>query len=235
MKSNLLKNRLNLRGLMLFGAAAAFFLSVAAGCKSDIDDATPQEAAAFNVYNASPGPLAVNFYLDNLLVNGPALAFTQQSDYILAYTGQRKFDITVGGTNQVLATQTLSFTNNHYYTAFIAGSNSAPVVVVTDDDLAAPASGKAKIRLVQMIPDATSVDLNVSGGATLFADQAFKSASAFAAIDPGTYNFTVQASDAASAALNNITIQAGKSYTVVARGMIAGNGDFGVGGSVYSR
>ena len=79
------------------------------------------DLAAFNVVNASPGQTSFNFALDNQIVNGPALVFTDQTGYISAYTGIRKFDLTLGGTTQSVLTDTLNMETNKYYSVFITG------------------------------------------------------------------------------------------------------------------
>lgn len=205
--------------LMLLGIA---FLT--ASCSKNDDEDIEVDAAALNVVNVSPGPLSINFFLDNQLVNGPALAFTQQTGYLLAYTGQRKFDATVGGTTQVVATQTLNLEKDKYYTLFFAGLNTSPEIILTEDDLTDPAAGKAKIRFINLSPDATALNLSVSGGATLFTNISYKTASGFISIDPATYNLRINTGETTMDEITSVQIEAGKVYTVWAYGLVAGTG-----------
>lgn len=210
-----------IRSFLLLSLAATLFVS----CRDNDDDDLPEpDAAAISVVNASPGQTAFNFAFDNQIVNGPALTFGIQSGYLLAYAGQRKFDATLGGTNQSVLTETITLEKDKYYSLFISGSSSLSAFL-TADDVSAPASGKAKIRFIQLSPDAGTLALNIKGGATLFNGQDFKTASAFAAIDPATYTLEIKNTGGTAIAEKEVTIAAGKIYTVWAGGMLAGTGN----------
>lgn len=201
---------------------AVFFL---ASCKNDdIDDLPQPDIAAFNVVNASPGQTSFNFALDNQIVNGPALTFTDQTGYISAYTGIRKFDVTLGGTTQSILTDTLNLETDRYYSVFISGQSPLSTLV-TEDDISAPATGKAKIRFVQLSPDAGELTLGIKGGEALFQEQEFKTASAFISIDPAQYILEIEDDGGDALTERNVTIAAGKIYTVWAGGLLEGTGN----------
>jgi len=199
-----------------------FFL---ASCKKNNVDNTPQpDIAAFNVVNAAPGQTSFNFALDNQIVNGPALTFTDPTGYISAYTGTRKFDVTLGGTTQSVLTDTLILEKDKYYSVFITGQSSLSTLI-TEDDVTTPATGKAKIRFIQLSPDAGSLSLGIKGETPLFPAQAFKTASAFIAIDPAQYIMEIKNDGGNALTESNITIAAGRIYTVWAGGLLQGTGN----------
>lgn len=190
-------------------------------CRKNNFSNEPQDAAAFNVVNASPGPLTINFFLNNYLVNGPVLAYTQESGYILATTGIRKFDATAGGSVKSLVTDTIELQKDKFYTIFISGPNTSLSTLVTEDDLSLPPSGKAKIRFIQLSPDGGTLGLGIKGGAVLFAVQAFKTVSQFIIIDPASYTFELE-SNGSAIDESTADLMAGKIYTVWAGGLKEG-------------
>jgi hypothetical protein len=68
----------------------------------------------------------------------------------------------------------------------------------------------------------------------VFANKAFKEYSAFTPVDAGTYNLEVRVAGTSTVALplNNITLQAGKIYTVFAKGLLAGSGTQALGAQI---
>jgi hypothetical protein len=153
MKINSKTNQLNLRGLFkMLMLCAAIGLVFTSCMKNDYSNYQTQPTAALNVVHASPGTASFNFALDNNFVNGPALLYGQRSGYLNAYAGKRLFSLTSGGSTQVVATDTMTLVPNNYYSLFITGLNTAPTFFLTQDDLTAPAPGKAKIRFAQLSP-----------------------------------------------------------------------------------
>ena len=234
MKRKLKVALVNLRGsfkvfaIILLCMTTLFFVS----CKKDRTEDVQVDAAALNVVNAFPGVLAISFFLDNQFVNGPALLYTQQSGYILTYVGQRKFDVTVGGTTQVLTTNSFNPEKNKYHTAFFTGTNTSPVVVFTHDDLSDPPAGKANIRFINLSPDLKPLDLAIKGGSALFTGIVFKAVSDFISIDPATYVLELRSAEAATKEIASMNLAAGKVYTVWAKGLISGSGDTEFSGKI---
>ncbi|MEJ5962592.1 DUF4397 domain-containing protein [Pedobacter immunditicola] len=211
-----------LKQTLVLLSLTVFFL---ASCKKDdIDDLPEPDIAAFNVVNASPGQTSFNFALDNQIVNGPALTFTDQTGYISAYTGIRKFDVTLGGTTQSILTDTLNLETDKYYSLFITGQSPLSLLI-TEDDLTAPATGKAKIRFIQLSPNAGELALGVKGEEELFPEQEFKAVSAFISIDPAQYILEIKDDDGDALTESTVTIAAGKIYTVWAGGLLEGTGN----------
>lgn len=233
MKPELKVALLNLRGSFKVFVILLIGLTVlVASCKKDRIETTQLDAAGLNVINASPGLLAISFFLDNQFVNGPALLYQQQSGYIATYTGSRKFDVTIGGTTQVLTTNTLNLNKDKYYTAFFAGTNASPIIVFTQDDLSDPPAAKARLRFINLSPDATALNLAIKGGATLFTGLAFKSVSDFITVDPATYTFELRSAENGIKEIADVQVAAGKIYTLWAKGLLSGSGDTAFSGQV---
>jgi hypothetical protein len=87
---------------------------------------------------------------------------------------------------------------------------------------------------VHLSPNAPAVDVAVTGGPVLFANKAFKDYSAFTPVDAGTYDLEVRLAGQATVVLPlpGITLQAGKIYTVFARGFAGGTGAQALGAQI---
>ncbi|SKB29580.1 DUF4397 domain-containing protein [Daejeonella lutea] len=198
---------------------AGIFLS---SCVKDLSNDGPQNASALNVVNASPGPLVINFFLNNNLVNGPALGYSQESRYVVTSSGSKKFDAATGGTFNSIVADTIALENDKYYSMFVTGLNNSLSTFVTEDDLSLPPSGKAKIRFINLSPDGGSFSLAIKGGAKLFSGQAYKTASTFNMVDPGVYMFELRNSENAVEHEASLDVAAGKIYTIWAGGLKEG-------------
>lgn len=206
------------------------FLSVVtvlfSSCLKDLsNNDEPQNVAGLNVVNASPGSLAINFFLDNNLVNGPSLLYGQESGYVLAVTGTRKFDAATGGTFNSIVTDTIELETDKYYSIFVTGENTELTTFFTEDDLAAPASGKAKIRFINLSPDGGTFTLAIQDGSTLFEGQTYQTASSFKEIDPASYMLQLKNAEGTDVHEASLDVSAGKIYTVWAGGLAEGNED----------
>jgi hypothetical protein len=95
---------------------------------------------------------------------------------------------------------------------------------VFEDNNAAPAAGKAHVRVIHASPDAPAVDVAVAGGPVLFSSLAFPNAAGPSPVDAGTYDLEVRAAGTTTAALEvpGVQAQAGKIYTVLAVGLLEG-------------
>jgi hypothetical protein len=138
-----------------------------------------------------------------------------------------------GGPNGPIAT--------YYHTVFAVKNTKATAdsLILFYDDLTAPAAGKAKIRFVHLAPGNPAVDFGVTGQTALFTNTVYGRAGGsilsgtgynawslgpFVTVDAGTVNFTVTKSTDRAALnilnnkLNNVTLAAGKIYTIYING-----------------
>jgi hypothetical protein len=141
----------------------------------------------------------------------------------------------VSGTPTTVINATLTLDKDMNYSVFAVDSVSKISAVVLTDDLSAPASGKAHVRFVHLSPNAPAVDIAVaSSGAVVFGNKSFKEATAFTPLDAGTYNLDVRVAGTTTVALvlPAITLQAGKIYTVFAKGFLGGTGAQALGAEI---
>ena len=143
-----------------------------------------------------------------------------------------------GGPNGPIAT--------YYHTVFAVKNAKATAdsLILFYDDLSAPASGKAKIRFVNLAPGAPNVDFQIAGQASsLFTNTAYGRAGGsvlsgnglnafslgpFVSVDAGSVNFNViKTTDQSPISitnntLTNVNLQAGKIYTIYINGTPGG-------------
>ena len=141
---------------------------------------------------------------------------------------------------QVASTQTLTVAKGQNYSAFIYSPTAtigSTAVLTTTDDLSAPATGAAKVRLVYLGAGAPSpVRLTAPSaipgafGADLTPDVAFGAASAFVPLNVGPLNLSVTTTgttrtqlvvvgDGTGSGTGTKNFESGKIYTIVVRGI----------------
>jgi hypothetical protein len=220
--------------LLLAGLATVF----AAGCKKD--DSSPTSpattpTASVMVVHASPNAPGVDLLLDNVKV-GTNLTFPNNTGYVAVDAGIRNVKVNVTGTSTTVIGADVPVGAAAAYTIFAADSVSKIAPVVLIDTLTTPASGKAHVRFVHLSPNAPAVDVAVTGGAVLFGNKTFKSFTSFTPLAAATYNLEVRLAGTSTVVLSlpNITLTAGKIYTVFAKGFVAGTAAQALGAQIIA-
>ena len=116
---------------------------------------------------------------------------------------------------------TVDFEANQLYSVFVVDEFEDAGVVVTHDNADTPAKGKAKIRVINLSPDAGDIDLMANGDEDAWsADLAFKESSDFMEVDAEEYDFQVRSSANNDLLLTvpDIQLQPRYFYTIIIRG-----------------
>jgi hypothetical protein len=219
-----------------FKIASIAFLSLAtifASCdKKTVEPVA--KTAKLMVVHASPDAPGVDLLIDNAKKNTAALAFPNNTGYLDVTAGTRNIKVNATGTSSSVITADVPFAENKNYTIFAADIVSKIAPVVLTDDLTAPAAGKAHVRFVHLSPDAPAVDIALAGGAVVFPNTAFKGSTAFTPLAAGTYNLEVRPAGTTTAVLPlpNIVLEAGKIYTVFAKGLLTGSAAQALGATI---
>ncbi|MEP0862370.1 MAG: DUF4397 domain-containing protein [Ignavibacterium sp.] len=199
-----------------------------ASCSDDENTTspTPAEKANVLVVHASPDAPGVDLLVDNT-VAGTNLTFPNNTGYLSVNAGTRNVKVNVNGTSTTVIQANLNLVANKNYSVFAVNQVSAIEPLVFEDDLTTPASGKAHVRFIHLSPNAPAVNITLTDGTIVFGNVAFKGSVNFTPLNAGTYNLQVR--DAATNAtvvleLPNITLQAGKIYTVFAKGLLGVTG-----------
>ncbi len=216
----------SLKFLSMLSIALLTMFSVSS-CSDDDDDATPAGNARLMIVHASPDAPAVDLLLDNSKVNTSPVEFLDNTAYLTVTEGTRNIKVNVAGTTTTALAANLGFTKNKNYTLFAVDSVSKLNALFIEDNLTAPASGKAHVRFIHLSPDAPAVDVALTGGGVVFGKISFKDYTDFTPLDAGTYNLEVRLAGTANVVLPlpGISLTAGKIYTVYAKGFVGGSGD----------
>jgi hypothetical protein len=203
----------------LVGGALIFVL---AGCNLDKYENDPLPPAAYvSIYNASPNSPGLSIIVDQKTINNNTFDYAEHTGYLRFYTGARNIGFGPYGASSVDADTTVTFESDKAYSVFVVNTYQDADVLVLSDDTAEPAAGKAKIRFLNLSPDAPEVNLYAEGNETaLFSGQSFKEASDFIEVDAKELDFQVKLASGGDAILNvpNARLQDGWIYTILVRG-----------------
>ncbi len=237
-----------------------FVLLAITSCKKtdylDINAASrPPLAAHISFVNALDVNEGVQFWTYITQVTKTLVPLNGYTSYIDAQFGDVQINVTQGiSTSYIVSREfgnSATFTATggpngpiatYYQTVFAIKNTKATAdsLILFYDDLTAPASGRAKIRFVNLAPGAPNVDFGITGQSTpLFTNTKYGNAGGailsgtglnaysigpFITVDAGTVSFSViKTSDQSSIAiannqLSNITLAAGKIYTIYING-----------------
>ena len=233
-KATFLKSSLALLALSIF----------AVSCKKEKDE-TPAATAKVNVIHASPDAPGVDLLVDNAKVNTSALTFPNATGYLSVNAGTRNIKVNAAGTTTTVINADIPFTKDKNYSVYAINKLASIGAILVEDDLTAPATGKAHVRFFHLSPDAPAVTVGVLNGGTftgVFSNRSFETQTtatanqAFAPVDAGTYNFDVRLAGTTTSVLTltGITLQAGKIYTVFAKGLVSGSGAQALGAQLIT-
>ena len=173
----------------------------------------------------SPDAPSVDLYVDSVRVDSN-VTYPNATGYIPFTTGLRTLSIMRSGSRDTVQRAVVPVTAGFYYTIFGMDSIARFSSMLLVDNLAPPAAGTAKLRFVQLSPNAPPVDLVVEGSITLFTEEAFTNSTDFVSMNAGTYSFDVKISGTPTilTSAHNVTIASGKIYTLFVRGFTGGVG-----------
>jgi hypothetical protein len=205
-------------------------------CDDDDDNPVtpaPTPQASVNVVHASPDGPGVDLLVDDKKV-GTNLEFPNSTGYLKVAAGTRNVKVNVTGTATTAIEADLPLSANTDYSVFAVNVVASIEALVLTDDLTAPASGMAHVRFLHLSPNAPAVDITLTDGTVVFGNYAFKDASDFTPLMAGAYDLEVREAGTTNVVLSlgSITLQAGKIYTVFARGLAGGSGDEALGAGI---
>ncbi len=185
------------------------------------------------VVHASPDAPGVDLLVDNA-VAGTNLTFPNNTGYLTVPSGTRNVKVNVTGTMTTVIEANVPFMQDRNYSVFAVNSVANIEPLLIEDDLTAPASGKAHVRFIHLSPDAPAVDITLTDGTVVFGNRAFKDFTAFTPLDAGSYDLQVRVAGTTTVALDlpGITVESGKIYTVFAKGFLSGSGTQALGAQI---
>ena len=180
--------------------------------------------AKVRVIHASPDAPAVDVFVNGnrALTNVP---FFTASDYLDLPAGTYRIQVAPTGQDASAAVIDANATieAGKAYTVAATGPVAAIKPTIIVDDLSAPASGNAKIRVYHFSPDAPAVDVKPAGGNALIAGLAFPNASDYLEVPAGSYDLQVTPAGDSTVVIDlpGTAVEAGKIYSVFATNVVA--------------
>ncbi|AIZ65301.1 hypothetical protein PK28_15780 [Hymenobacter sp. DG25B] len=201
------------------------------GCSDDNEDVAPViEQGKVQVVHAAPNAnVKVSVLADDKAVKD--LNYGENTGYTTLNAGTRVFKVNVSGTTTTVINSSQTVAKDKNYSLFAysptdQANSIAPLWV--EDDLTAPAAGKAKIRVVHLgLGAASPVSLyrteSTGTAALLIPNITFGTASAFTEVAAGASNlYLANSSNVPVIVLNSKDLAAGKIYTLLVRGSATG-------------
>lgn len=198
-------------------AISTLFVISASSCKKDTVDNEPivYGDAKLRVVNAVPGSNAQDFYQGDTKVSTTPIAFGEVSPYLTIKAGNSIISYRNTGTTTVTANASLGLYTNDSYTIFYVNNGSGSGAIIGfQDDLVAPATGKAKVRFVNIGLALTNViDVKIAGGASLATGLQYGRGTTYSTIDANT-ELSAGLGTLTPVSVPASTFQSGKTYTV---------------------
>lgn len=226
-------------------ALVAVFAAAFSSCSKDNEPGAPApQTAKVMVVHASPNAPAVDVRINNSPTPNIAnLAFPNNTAYADVPAGNINIKVSPTGTTTNVIDANVTTTANMNYSVIALDSVSKIKASVVVDNLAAPAAGNAHVRFFHLSPNAPAVSVtNVGGTTTYFGNRSFNDQNTnatfanFTPVPAGTLNLEVRTVSPNAVVLGPIpvTLQAGKIYTIFARGFVNGTGNQALGAQVIT-
>jgi hypothetical protein len=199
-------------------AAAALVMVVGfSSCKDD-DKVTPVDQTKVGVVNLLDDVSKINVHYAGKKVNTAAIQTGAFSNYISLKAANDNLVIFEDTKTDTLTKKKFDFKANQSYTAFVYGSEDEAHIEVFTDNLAAPASGKAKIRFANFANGKDGLNLFIGTATTAsISDVDFKEVKGFVEVVPASnvaIKVRAQGAETDLTQLAGANLQAGKIYTV---------------------
>lgn len=208
-------------------------LSLSSCLKNNNSEYVDPPSAGLSIFHASPGTQKFNVAIGNTIINDGyqliEFEYSKALSYVPVSPGSRNISILKRNTKDTIRTGTFNLVNDKYYSLFVTDAAPNANLVFVEDTIVVPPVGKARVRFVNLSPDAGNLDLVVNTAGTdslLFSNKAYKTASPFTNLS-GTkvYKLEIKSGATSKAVLDNVEIQSGKIYTIWAKGLSTATND----------
>jgi hypothetical protein len=205
----------------LAAALAALVLGSAA-CSDDNN--SPSSNAQVRVVHGSPDAPAVDVLVDGAKVLD-SVTYKVASGYLAVPSGSRNVKVNVHATTTSVINADVALSKDAAYTVIAVNTVASIEPLVLMDDLASPAAGNVKVRLVHGAPSVGAVDIYVTApGANLAAATPtltgvpFKGVSSYLEVPAGDYQVRITPAGTKTVAIDTgtLTLAAGQIRTGIA-------------------
>jgi hypothetical protein len=212
-----------------FAAGALLFMGVAfSACNKSNNDNPDVPVAGLMAVHLAPDVNRASITLSGNTISNPLSYNSFTGSYLAIYPGSRDVVSYDYNNGSQLATANFNFEADKYYSVFLVGADTGyrNVVVRDNFDSLSATAGKAYIRYINGIPDASSPTVTIaSNGSNVVNENAqFASVSDFKEVNAGDVAITVSNGGSINAN-RTISLEQHKIYTVLLAGLPSGTGD----------
>ncbi len=204
-----------------FVAASIVALGFTA-CKDDGDNGLPlPQKAETAVLNLLQDIDKINLHAGTVKLNSSDIDNGVLSAYLPVNAGEQNLSVFQIGETDTLVSHRHTFGKDKSYSVFVIGDADDAELVVAEDNLSSPASGKVKVRFANLVNEEETLDLWKGGDEdALVEDAAYKAVGTFVEIDAeeeASFSVKVNGEDDDVAVLEDLNLEAGKIYTIYAQ------------------
>lgn len=204
-----------------------------AACGDDDDGSGPAATSLLRVVHDSPDAPNVDVRFNGMVVLSD-VPYLAASDFLEVPSGPATLEVLVAGSDVVAIRADVDLATDVAYSVFAVNLVAEIDAVVLVDNLAPPASGDARLRLVHGAPSAGSVDVYISGpddplGEPLLENVPYLAVADDLTVPAGTYRVRITAAGTTDVAIDtgDLPLQSGVAYTAVAADAKGGGAPFG--------
>ncbi|SFG61563.1 DUF4397 domain-containing protein [Pedobacter insulae] len=215
----------------LFSFFVLFSFVAFNACKK-ADNPPNADGAYIRFINTSPTLGTYNIYFDDKIVNTMAVPFGGTVSYKPYVAGSYSVKYTTATNPESILTKQISLASKKIYSLYLVDKDDKLDALLVTDDASATSTTKAFVKFINLSPDAPALGLDIAQGASLFTNKTYKTGTEFVEVDAKAYTFEIMDSGSGTlkASLPELTLAAGRYYTIIARGMInPGPNDQGFG------
>ena len=188
-------------------------------------DETAEAKSTIRVVHAVPGLEAVDVLVDGQPVL-QRLAYGTASEYLPISADNHQIQIVPTGqpANAAVLDETVDAAPGQAYIAAVFGLLNDIKSDIYDVDMSEIEPGNARVRVINLSPDAGDIDLLEAGGEAWFNDVGLGEASDYSNIAPGTYSADLRGKDdRVLTTVPDLTFEETNVYDVVVLGQLADN------------
>lgn len=202
-------------------ASGAFLLMTLFGCSGTNSSSSSTVIRAVDTIETGTAAFTYELSTATSSTSLGTLSYGGSSSYTAASAGTNEVTATLSGGST--ATSSATITSGDYYTAVLFGKYSAanPSLIVYQDDRTAPASGNARLRIIDAASDLNAIDVSgygVVSPTTLASDISYENTGAsYSDITAGAYSFSAYPTGTTTSnylGSNSYTFNAGYYYTL---------------------
>jgi uncharacterized protein DUF4397 len=198
----------------------AAFLAAAAVLSGCHNGGNSQNSTDMRALNAVPDSEPLDVLVDDD-VKAAALALGQTSGFSEFDSGTRDVKVRSSTSQSILSDKSISFSSGVFQTLLVYGHRAAIQSQLLADDVTVIDSGQLRVRVVNLAPDAGSVDVYLAAPITtapvIVAAASYGTVSGSAEVPPGSYPITITASGTQDVLFQSSpqSFAAGTYYTIV--------------------